>query len=338
MPIGRRGTWIRATLLVAAAITLSWFSLRYMTSMPGESHAADGKRTFETSAILESRLREHVTSLAGGIGIRHDDRPRALERAVDYIDAQMQPLGSVRRSSFEYDGQRFVNLDVTRPGTSHRDEILVIGAHYDTARETPGANDNASGVAAMLELAGHELRERSTARTLRFVAFANEEPPHFKKKHMGSLVYARRCREQSENIVAMISLETLGYYSDEPGSQRYPWPLASYYPSTGNFVAFIGNLGSRALVRRTIDSFRSRSDFPSEGGAFPSLLPGVGWSDHWSFWKAGYPAVMVTDTAPFRYPHYHTPEDTPSKLDYRSLARIVDGLSRVLHDLATDVR
>ena len=103
-------------------------------------------------------------------------------------------------------------------------------------------------------------------------------------------------------------------------------------------MAFIGNLGSRALVRRTIDSFRSRSDFPSEGGAFPSLLPGVGWSDHWSFWKAGYPAVMVTDTAPFRYPHYHTPEDTPSKLDYRSLARIVDGLSRVLHDLATDVR
>jgi len=133
----------------------------------------------------------------------------------------------------------------------------------------------------------------------------------------------------------MVSLETLGYYTDEPGSQQYPWPLARFYPSTGDFVAFVGNLGSRRLVRRAVASFRAHTRFPAEAGAFPSLLPGVGWSDHWSFWKIGVPAIMVTDTAPFRYPHYHASTDTPDRLDFDRLARVVAGLERTIADLAS---
>jgi len=151
---------------------------------------------------------------------------------------------------------------------------------------------------------------------------------------MGSLQYARRSKERRENIVAMISLETMGYYTDQPGSQRYPFPLGLFYPSTGNFVAFVSNQSSRALLHETLASFRRHAGLPSEGVAAPAFIPGVDWSDHWSFWKEGWPALMVTDTAPYRYPHYHTRQDTPDKLDYERTARVVAGLYQTLRALA----
>jgi Zn-dependent M28 family amino/carboxypeptidase len=151
---------------------------------------------------------------------------------------------------------------------------------------------------------------------------------------MGSLVYARQCRQRNENIVAMLSLETIGYYSTAKGSQKYPFPVGLFYPSRGDFVAIVGNRANARLVRRCIASFRRQASFPSEGAALPGRLPGIDWSDHWSFWQAGYPGIMVTDTAPFRYPHYHTEQDTPDKLDYERLARVVAGLDKVLEDLA----
>ena len=132
----------------------------------------------------------------------------------------------------------------------------------------------------------------------------------------------------------MFSLETIGYYTDKPDTQSYPFPLSFFYPKTGNFVAFVANLSSRALLHEAIASFRRHAQFPSEGVAAPGLLPGVGWSDHWSFWKEGYPALMVTDTAPYRYPYYHTMQDTPDKVDYERLARVVTGLDGMLRDLA----
>ncbi|MCI0362486.1 MAG: M28 family peptidase, partial [Phycisphaerales bacterium] len=196
------------------------------------------------------------------------------------------------------------------------------------------ANDNGSGVAATLALA-RAFAESKPDRTLRFVLFANEEPPYFQTENMGSLVYAKRCRERGENTVAMLSLETIGYYSDAPGSQTYPIkPIGWVYPTTGNFIGFVGNYNSRKLVRQAIKSFRAHAQFPSEGGALPGWIPGVGWSDHWAFWQAGYPAIMLTDTAPFRYPHYHSIHDTPDKLDYDRMARVVDGLRPVVADLA----
>ncbi|MEA3275961.1 MAG: M28 family peptidase, partial [Pseudomonadota bacterium] len=200
---------------------------------------------------------------------------------------------------------------------------------------SPGANDNGSGVAAVLELA-RLLAGRALARTVRFVAFVNEEPPFSYTPEMGSLVHARAARDRGDRIQAMLSLETIGHYSDRPGSQRYPYPLSLFYPDTADFIGFVGNLGSRQLVRSAVQSFRRHAFFPSEGAAVPAWVKGVGWSDHWSFWQAGYPAIMVTDTAFFRYAHYHSAGDTPEKIDYARTARVVEGLASVIADFAQE--
>jgi len=225
------------------------------------------------------------------------------------------------------------NIEVEVPGGAGADEVIIVGAHYDSVLGAVGANDNGSGVAAVLELA-RLFRDARPARTVRFVAFVNEEPPFYRSEQMGSRVYARRSRERRDHIVAMLSLETIGYYSDEPGSQLYPFPLRFFYPSTGNFLALVANLGSRGLLHEALASFRRNAQFPSEGVAAPAFIPGVDWSDHWSFWQESYPALMVTDTALYRYPHYHTLQDTPDKLDYERLARVVMGLHGTLRDLA----
>ncbi|MDE3051721.1 MAG: M28 family peptidase, partial [Nitrospirota bacterium] len=180
----------------------------------------------------------------------------------------------------------------------------------------------------------HAFAKTHPARTLRFVGFTNEEPPLFQTKYMGSRVYARRSRERGETIVLMLSLETIGYYSDEPGSQHLLFPLNLIYPSTGNFIAFVSNVENGFRVRRLVGSFRQQAEFPSEGGALWGLIPGVGWSDHWAFWKEGFPAVMVTDTALFRYPAYHSNTDRPELVQYERMARVVSGLQAVVAEMA----
>ena len=208
--------------------------------------------------------------------------------------------------------------------------IILVGAHYDSVYGSPGANDNGSGVAALLALA-HRLAGRPNEKTLRIVAFVNEEPGYFQTPQMGSFVYASRSREHGDQIEAMISLETIGYFSSQSGSQKYPVPgLALIYPRTGNFIGFVSNVGSRSLLRNVIGDFRREAQIPSEGGALPAMVPGVGWSDQWSFWQHGYPGIMVTDTAPFRYPYYHSAGDTPDKLDYDSMTRVVAGMEKVI--------
>ena len=207
------------------------------------------------------------------------------------------------------------------------------GAHFDAVVNSPGADDNASGVAGTLALA-RMFRAQPQARTLRFVMFVNEEPPAFWPPLVGSWVYAKQCRANNDNIVAMISLESIGYYSDQPGSQKYPRPLNWLYPDTGDFIAFVSNWSSRGLNKRAIRVFREHTKFPSEGGSPPGWLPGVGWSDHWSFWQEGYPAIMITNTAAFRNPNYHTPMDTADPLDYERMARVMEGVEAVVRDLA----
>lgn len=300
-----------------------------MIAMPGRSHDGPLPPLTEREAELAREMRRDVETLS------KDSRSTIaipqLNAAADYVESRLRETGrEVRRQTYRIEANEYHNLEIEIPGTS--DEIVIVGAHYDAVFACPGANDNASGVAGMLALARIFANERPR-RTLRFVAFTNEEPPRFWTDYMGSRVYARRCRERNEKVVAMLSLETIGYYSDEKGSQKYPAPFGLFYPSKGNFIAFVGNLGSRGLVRRMIRVFRETASFPSEGGAIPGWIPGVGWSDHWSFWKEGYDAVMVTDTAPFRYPHYHTPNDTPEKLDYEKMSRVVNGLVPVLQDL-----
>jgi len=211
--------------------------------------------------------------------------------------------------------------------------MILIGAHYDSVFGSPGANDNGSGVAAMLALARRFAR-KATQHTVRFVAFVNEEPPHFLGGDMGSFVYANRCKARGDKISAMISLETIGYFSDAPHSQTYPSPgLGIFYPRVGNFIGFVSNVHSRTLLRRAVALFRKHAKIPSEGAALPSFIPGVSWSDQWSFWRSGYPGIMVTDTAPFRYPHYHSASDTPDKLDYDRFTLVVSGMEKVIEGL-----
>jgi hypothetical protein len=171
---------------------------------------------------------------------------------------------------------------------------------------------------------------------LRFVLFANEEMPYFQTDAMGSWVHARGCKRRGERLRAMFSLETMGHFSDAPGSQKYPPPLSRLYPDTGNFIGFVGNLASRSLLRESLGRFRAHATVPSEGAALPSGLPGVGWSDHWAFWQEGYAALMVTDTAPFRDPNYHRASDTPDQMDFDRLARVVVGLEAMLRELSAD--
>jgi len=237
-----------------------------------------------------------------------------------------------QRVSYELRGRTLHNIEAEIPGASP--EIFVVGAHYDSVSGCPGANDNGSGVAALLALA-RRFAGKPTGKTLRFVAFVNEEPPYFQTEEMGSFVYAKRCRERGDRIAGMISLETIGYFSDAPGSQKYPSPgLGWFYPSKGNFIGFAADFRSRSLLRQTVAAFRKTGKLPSEGASMPASLPGIGWSDHWSFWQCGYPAVMVTDTAPFRYPHYHEPTDTPDKLDYDRFTLAVSGMESAISELA----
>jgi Zn-dependent M28 family amino/carboxypeptidase len=309
-----------------------------MIRMPGQSHQGPLPTLTDEQRTLAQELHSHVQMLAGQIGERnvfHHDR---LVMAADYIRETLAGAGyEVRLQPYEVAGKICENIEAEVRGGKRPDDIIVIGAHYDSVQGSPGANDNASGVAATLALA-RAFAETTPARTLRFVSFANEEPPLFQTEHMGSRVYAMRSRERGENIVLMLSLETIGYYSDEPGSQHLLFPLSLIYPSTGNFIAFVSNSENGFLVRQLVGSFRQQARFPSEGGALWGLIPGVGWSDHWAFWKEGYPAVMVTDTAPFRYPAYHSPADRPELVQYERMSRVVSGLQAVIVEMANAPR
>lgn len=281
---------------------------------------------------LESRLRRHVTALAGDIGERNVWRPRSLHAAADYIRAELGRTGlPVHAQGYQAYGVRCENLEVVVPGTGR--QTVVVGAHYDTVPGSPGADDNASGVAGVIEIA-HALAGERPERTIRLVAFVNEESPFFFFGEMGSKVYARAARARGDDIHVMLSLEMLGYYSEAPGSQTYPPFLRWFYPKQGNFIGFVSNLRSRGELRETVRAFRAGSDFPAEGLASPAVVPGVSWSDQLSFWRAGYPGIMVTDTAFHRNPHYHQASDTPGTLDYASMARVVLGLRHTIERLA----
>ncbi len=307
-----------------------------MARMPGRSYRGPLPSPNERLRELASELRRHVTHLAEKIGERNvRRRPAELARTAEYIAVELAAAGyDVRHQEYDVDGTTCVNLEVELRGTTKPDEIVVIGAHYDSVADCPAANDNGSGIAAVLCLARTFAGSRPD-RTLRFVAFVNEEAPYAHTELMGSWVYARRCRTRGEQVTAMLSLETIGYYSDVPGSQKYPPLLGLLYPSAGDFIAFVGNTRYGRLVRQVVQAFRQNEQFPSQGGALPEAMSDIGRSDHWPFWQEGYPALMVTDTAPFRYQHYHTPEDTVDKIDFEKTARVVRGLESVVRALST---
>jgi len=330
--------------------------------MPGESYSQKFKELNKEERVILQSLKNHIGFLAGTLGERNMFVSKNLKSAAAYIDKSFRAQGhevssheyilqnglsrhtivmdffrSIFSANFPSGSQEPVatNIEVEIPGNIYRDEIILVGAHYDSVIGSPGANDNATGTAGLLEI-GNLLSGKKLKRTIRLVAFVNEEPPFFATKNMGSYVYARRSRERGENIQGMISLEMLGYYSTKKGSQKYPFPLGLLKSDTGNFIAFVSNLRSKTLLNDCIKRFRNLVEFPSDGVAFPQMIPGISWSDHRSFWKFNYPAIMVTDTAFFRYPYYHSREDTPDKICYDHMARVVSGLSRVIEDLANE--
>ncbi len=300
--------------------------------MPGHNPSAAANLSSDEVA-LRAELKRDVEKLAGEIGERNVPHYPALNAAAEFIEESFSAAGlQPRRQTYEVSSKACHNIEVEIKGESP--EIVVVGAHYDSVFGAPGANDNGSGVVAMLALA-RRFAGQKPGRTLRFVAFVNEEPPYFQTDQMGSLVYARACRDRHDRIEAMISLETIGYFSDEPGSQTYPiHGFDKIYPNVGNFIGVVGNFQSRALVRKTVRLLREEQKIPVEGAAFPSFVPGVGWSDQWAFWQCGYDGIMLTDTAPFRYPHYHSVSDTPDKLDYDRFTLVVSGVQKVISELA----
>lgn len=317
--------------IVAALIGLPLGALLWMTSVPGQSYDGPPPRLSVVGRAMASRLRMHVVAVAS---VPHNiDHPVAYAGVQRYIVSQMTGIG------YRVDRQAVVkgadNLSVNIGSADPKAGLLIVGAHYDSAGAAPGANDNGSGVAALIELA-RALKpfDGKLSSRVRLIWFANEEPPYFQREAMGSLVAARSIAASHEHVIGMIALETIGYFSDRPNSQHYPFPLSLRYPDRGNFIAFVGMTSSRGFVRRSIRAFRLSARIPSVGGVAPSFVQGMDWSDHWSFEQQDIPAFMITDTAPFRYPYYHEATDTPDKVDYDRLALVVEGLDRMVLRLA----
>jgi len=290
------------------------------------------------SASLAARLEATVRHLSGAIGERHFRRGEALDAALRFIRERVGELqAAVTEHHFEVSGRRFTNVEVTVPATSGaatEPGCIVVGAHYDTVPGTPGADDNASGVAALIELV-RQLGAERFERALRFVFFPNEEPPFFPDAGMGSAAYAAQLRRAGIDVHVMISLEMLGYYSDRAKSQRYPPGMSLFYPDRGNFIGFVSNLRSRERLLEVKRAFIASSTFPCESLAAPEWTVVVGLSDHSSFWKQGYPGLMVTDTAFMRNPHYHQASDTAETLDFERFAKVTEGLVGALRLLAS---
>jgi hypothetical protein len=319
--------------------TLSLLALlSYMTWMPTPDFEGDEKEIEIESSELEVRLQEHVVRLSKSTVGRNIISADNLTPARNYIARQFTNMGfNPRYQSYEIEGDEYSNIIVDIPSSVEGAPVLIVGAHYDSVENSPGANDNASGVAALIEIGRYFSIHQPLHNHLRLIAFANEEPPFFQTEEMGSLLYAKTLSSKDEMVLGMISLETIGFYTDEKGSQKYPRLFNLLYSDQGNFLSFVGNFQSRNLLTSSIALFRKQSNVPSEGVVSPAFVPGVGWSDHWSFWKTGQNAIMVTDTAPYRYRHYHKTTDTPDKLNYNQYAKVVFGLYKVIEGLLDQV-
>lgn len=318
--------------LLGATLGVAW---AVMIRMPGRSYRGPLEPLGAADVAPSRRLQQDLTHLVRDIGERNvGNAPLALAKAADWLEASLREAGyEPERQSYEVHQVPCSNVEASLRGTRDPDAIVLVGAHYDSALGAPGADDNGSGTVALMELE-RRFAGRPRGKTLRFVHFVNEEPPYFWSPDMGSVRYAKRSRERGENIVAMISLESIGYYATASGTQSYPFPMSAFYPDRGDFIGIIGDLGSRALVRDAVATFRATTRFPCEGAALPAKTPGVGWSDQEPFWNQGYSAIMITDTALFRNPSYHTARDELGTVDVDRLTRVVAGVERIIDHLS----
>jgi len=284
---------------------------------------------------IASNARRIVFKLAGDYPSRHGSRPAVLNAAAAFIESEFQSIGyEVGSQYYDSHGSKVRNLLVERKGNEPGKAVIIVGAHYDTVLETPGADDNASGIAGLLEVA-RLLKGTSGSRTVRFVAFPHEEPPYFYSSLMGSRKYAGMLKESGENVLVMICLEMLGF-AGERHEQRYPAPLMQVlgrYPKYGDFIGLVGNLKSLRMMSFVRSAMRKHCSVGVESLTAPGFISPMFLSDHSSFWKHGYPALMVTDTAFLRNPHYHLPSDKPETLNYNFLARVIEGVCATIQDL-----
>lgn len=278
-------------------------------------------------------LKKYVRKLSGDLVPRDAGHPENLDRAASWIHDRLELYARrVDDQPFTVEGMTVRNVCAYfGPETTER---IIVGAHYDVAGPFPGADDNASGVAGLIEL-GRLLAEEELSMGIELVSYPLEEPPYFYTKKMGSYVHAFSLMEQDIDVRAMIALEMIGYFSDKPGSQSYPlFLLRPFYPSTGNFIAVVGNLFQRSVVRTIRDAMKNATPLPVESINAPKLLPGIAFSDHLNYWKAGFKATMITDTAFYRNPNYHSAFDRPETLDYQRMAQVVTGVLSAIKDLA----
>jgi peptidase M28-like protein len=284
--------------------------------------------------ILRNALREHVNALAVDIGPRTPLNGDSLVRAAKYIRSVFEEAGlPVREQDYQYYDQRVTNVLATHPTAAGASAYYIVGAHYDTVPGTPGADDNASAVAVMLELAQRLSHKRLKAPVL-FAAFTLEEPPAYLTGHQGSRIFVRSCRTSGAHVLGALILEMVGFTAPR---QHYPylsrWPG---YPAEGNFIGIIANWRSWRVGRAVLRGFRKNTALPVESLFLPfngRLLPETRLSDHASFWDAGLPALMITDTAFFRNPNYHLPSDTIDTLDLTFMAELVKSLELALLEL-----
>lgn len=280
---------------------------------------------------LKENLKVHTKVLSADIGERNFSKYQNLEKASEYIFKEFKSYGYLVKEQVYYLKEKpFKNIIAIKEGKRFPNKIIVVGAHYDSVIGSKGADDNASGVAGLLELA-RVLSKVDLNKTVEFIAFVNEEPPIFMTEDMGSLRYVEEAKKNLSDIEGMLCLESIGYYSDKKNSQHYPFGFGLFYPDRGNFIAFVSNLNSKSLLDRAVEEFRKNSKFPSEYLVAPIILaPAMSFSDNYSFWRYGYKAIMVTDTAFYRNPHYHTQYDTFEKLNYENIFELIKGLYRVL--------
>jgi hypothetical protein len=310
-------------------------AVRYCVVFPRQPFAGDLAPLTNETRALAMRLEMHVRAVASR---PHNlEHPEALEAAACYIETTLKDLGYTPQPQvYRVSDVDVRNIEVVIEPTltgAMPAQTLVIGAHYDAPEDSPGANDNSTGVAALLELAA-SLKGTTNSQRIRLVFFVNEELPYAKTPDMGSYQHAKALHARGEPVLGMIALETLGHFSNKPGSQRFPFPFGHLYPDVGNFVAFVGMPRGRLFVRDCVQTFRAHAAFPAIGGVAPAFIEGIDLSDHWAYDHFGFPACMVTDTAPFRNPFYHSPFDTPDTVDYPNLARVTVGLHNMISVLA----
>ncbi len=323
-------------ILALALVGVGWVA-RGPLVLRASSSTSTGRPSSSTwPSISVQNLRATVKTLCVDLAPRSYHPPSNLARVADWIAGRLRETGLVvMEQDYRTSEGTYRNVIALRQGTDRQRGVTVIGAHYDTCGPFPGADDNASGVAVLLELV-RTLPKPPPRSSQFFVAFGTEEDPFFGSQDMGSAHFARKLSDDGTRVELMIALDLVGFFSDEPGSQSFPYGfLQLYYPGRGNFIAVVGDLGAGRWIRRVKRGMLAAKALPVYSFRGPSLIPGIDWSDHFSFRQLGLPGVLVTDTAFLRNAHYHQPTDTPGTLDYSRMAAVVQALHGVLAEEGT---